>query len=133
MKRTDYFTDVLGKKARSTEEEDMQIALCELLKINARKDVIWYAVPNGGHRSKKTAGRLKAMGVKKGVYDLAGVLPDAAAWFLELKVGDNKPTKEQKEFGEVCERLGVPHHVAYSLDSAVEFLVNIGVMKPTKL
>lgn len=59
-----------------------------------------FAIPNGGYRNAATAGRLKAEGVKSGVADI--FLPWPTKWkhglFLELKVGDNKPTREQLDF-----------------------------------
>jgi len=56
-----------------------------------------YAVPNGGLRSKATAGRQKAEGQKKGELDInldmaRGVYHGLR---LELKWGRNKPAKEQ--------------------------------------
>ena len=59
-----------------------------------------YHVPNGGYRSKKTAMMLKGEGVKSGVPDI--VLPVARGGYhglyIELKVGKNKPTDNQKKF-----------------------------------
>lgn len=55
-------------------------------------------IPNGGYRSKRTAAKMQAIGVKRGVPDLN--LPVARGGFhglyIELKVGRNKPTAEQK-------------------------------------
>lgn len=46
-----------------------------------------YAIPNGGARSKATAGRLKAEGVRAGVPDVCLPLPRGAhaALYIELK------------------------------------------------
>ena len=56
-----------------------------------------YAVPNGGLRSKATAGRLKAEGVKAGVPDIA--LDIARKGYhglrIELKIPPNTPSIEQ--------------------------------------
>jgi hypothetical protein len=120
-----------GKKPRSTAEDDMQAALVELLRLNACKGVIFYMVPNGTNQGKAAAGRAKAMGLTAGVYDLAGVLPpDGLAWFLELKTRDGVVSPDQENFGVRCERAGALHHVAFSLDSAIGWLVAIGAMKP---
>lgn len=59
-----------------------------------------YAIPNGGHRHKRTAARLKAEGVKAGVLDInldvaRGIYH---AMRIEMKWNKNKPTKEQKKW-----------------------------------
>jgi hypothetical protein len=58
---------------------------------------LMFAIPNGGLRSKATAGKLKAEGVKAGVPDIC--LPVANGkyhgLFIELKAGRNKPTQLQ--------------------------------------
>ena len=56
-----------------------------------------FAIPNGGHRHKAVAAKLKAEGVKAGVPDMC--LPVARGrWhglFIELKHGKNKETDSQ--------------------------------------
>lgn len=57
-----------------------------------------YAVPNGGHRAKRTAGQLKAEGVKRGVPDYC--LPVARGGFhglyIELKTATGAVRPEQR-------------------------------------
>ena len=58
---------------RRSEEEDLQIACFSLVVMSQAAHPIlrWmYHPPNGGGRSKATAGRLRAMGVRSGVPDL---------------------------------------------------------------
>jgi hypothetical protein len=59
-----------------------------------------YAIPNAGKRTRRAGGRLKAEGLKVGMPDVC--LPVARGNFhglyIELKVGDNKPTKAQYEW-----------------------------------
>lgn len=49
-------------------------------------------IPNGGARSKATAGRLKAEGVKAGIPDICLPVPrnGYGALYIELKVPENK-------------------------------------------
>ena len=49
-------------------------------------------IPNGGARSKATAGRLKAEGVKAGIPDICLPVPKNGygALYIELKVPENK-------------------------------------------
>lgn len=57
-----------------------------------------FAIPNGGARSKATAGNLKAEGVKRGVPDVMLPIPigNCAGLFIEMK-------KPKKEGGRVSE------------------------------
>ncbi len=59
-----------------------------------------YAVPNGGKRDKKTATKLKAEGVKKGVSDLVLPVPIGiyAGLYLELKTMKGTATQDQKDW-----------------------------------
>lgn len=61
-----------------------------------------FAIPNGGHRSKATAGKLKAEGVKAGVLDM--LLPLGRSGFLGLWIEMKAPgkirtvSKEQRDW-----------------------------------
>ena len=84
-------------------EDDEQAAVFEWAALMERQYPclkLLYHVPNGGKRDKAEAAKLKRMGVKPGVCDI--VLPAARGGYhglyIELKVGTNKPTAEQKDF-----------------------------------
>lgn len=71
-------------------EEQHQIQLFDELRMLARVNPLYdciFHIPNGGHRHKATAGRLKAMGVKSGIPDI--FVPYAKhgynGLFIELK------------------------------------------------
>jgi hypothetical protein len=66
-------------------EQELQRAVVQLLTYAAVPGLIWYAVPNGGWRSKIEAAIFAGLGVKPGVADIALVLPGGRAAFLELK------------------------------------------------
>lgn len=57
-----------------------------------------FAIPNGGARSKATAGRLKAEGVRAGVLDVMLPVPrgGAAGLWIEFKSKDGYPSAEQR-------------------------------------
>lgn len=84
-------------------ESDEQILLFEWATVMARNypDLnLLHAIPNGGARCKATAGRMKAEGVKSGVPDICLPVPMGGfhGLYVELKVGNNKPTDNQKAF-----------------------------------
>ena len=59
-----------------------------------------FSIPNGGLRDKITAARLKAEGVKSGVWDIFLPVPRGRyhGMFIEMKVGNNRLTEMQREF-----------------------------------
>lgn len=67
-----------------------------------------FAIPNGGKRNIREAARLKAQGVKAGVYDAFLPIPKQGfhGLWIELKVGKNKPTDKQQEWHELMEKCG---------------------------
>lgn len=84
-----------------------------------------FAIPNGGKRDKITAAKLKAEGVKAGVPDL--MLPVARGGyhglFIELKVGDNRPSKSQKEWIAHLLNQGYDCAVCWEWTQAMEILL----------
>lgn len=56
-----------------------------------------FHVPNGGKRDKATAGKMKALGVKKGVPDILLPIPSRGhvGFAAELKIKGGRPTPEQ--------------------------------------
>ncbi|MBQ8181977.1 MAG: VRR-NUC domain-containing protein [Ruminococcus sp.] len=92
-----------------------------------------YHVPNGGKRDKVTAARLKTEGVKAGVPDL--VLPVGRDGYLglyiEMKVGKNRTTKEQKKWLKNLTEQGYKTAVCYDWMEASELLEDYLGKKPT--
>ena len=115
----------------SAPEHIVQVAVMQHLRHRARPGVVYFAIPNGGHRSKATAAYLKAEGVRAGVADIGLVLPpDGKAAFLELKRekgGQVRPT--QKAFGADVSLAGALYAVACGVDEAVAQLTEWGVLR----
>jgi len=113
----------------STSEFRFQVSVKKLLERTAPSNVIWFHVPNGEKRSRRTGGKLKKMGVRRGVPDFAFVLPSGQAAFLELKTDDGTPSQEQNDFADSCARIGAPYAVARSIDDAISILSAWGAIK----
>jgi hypothetical protein len=83
-----------------------------------------YAVPNGGNRSKRTAGRLKAEGVRAGELDIN--LDLARGGFfglrLEMKAPDGSLSVDQRTRMEEHRRNGYAPEFAYGCDDAWRIL-----------
>lgn len=81
-----------------------------------------FAIPNGGARHIRTAGRLKAEGVRAGAPDLMLAMPTAQyhGAFIEMKRrgGKARCTPKQSDFGEFLAGVGYAHYVAHGFDQA---------------
>lgn len=86
---------------RQRPEEALQMAVMTAIGRLA-PNVYAFAIPNGGLRSKLEAIRFKAMGVKRGIPDLALILSDGSTAYVELKAGKGKLRPEQKVFANFC-------------------------------
>ena len=104
------------------EEQVRVVSWCNLMTDRGCGDYdLIYAIANGGARSKATAGKLKAEGVKKGVPDLC--LPvqrgDYAALYIEMKrEKGGRVTEEQSEYMKRLERAGNKCVVCHGAEEA---------------
>ena len=106
---------------RRTPEDALQRSIVDLLrKVPVR--ALWFHVPNGGHRNKRTAARLKSLGVRRGVPDLVFVGFDGVARFMELKAAKGSLKGEQKAWRDACATMNVSFVVVKTLDEAVAHL-----------
>ena len=85
-----------------------------------RLDTI-FAVPNGGYRSKATAGRMKSEGLKAGVWDIFIPIQmgQHCGMWIEMKVGKNRLTPAQFAFRNTVGD-AYKWNVCYSWHDAVE-------------
>ena len=108
--------------AKYKSEDDIQKEVAAWLDACLPRDWRWFHCPNGGARSKATAGRLKAMGVKRGVYDVIIYPPTGSDIWIELKAHGNYLTQEQKDWREWRQAHGKPCYVARSLGEVITVL-----------
>lgn len=111
-------------RRRNQPEELLQRSVVEWLGWQY-PNLLYFAVPNGGGRSKAEAGILKATGVKSGVADLAFCWKEngiARIGFIELKAPETEISRKgvqsenQKIFEKECDVIGAPYAVAWSID-----------------
>jgi len=115
---------------RRHDEDGIQAALVEHLRWRLVPGVVWYAVPNGEKRDIVTASRLKKLGVRAGVADIAFVLPGGAAAYLELKAGkEGWQSPEQKQFEADVTAAGARYALARTIDDALTVLKEWGVIR----
>lgn len=88
--------------AASGTEQGAQSALFCWAQQSGIPELEWmFAIPNGGLRSKQEGAKLKAAGVKAGVWDIFLPVP-CGQWhglFIEMKVGKNYLSEKQIQFG----------------------------------
>lgn len=117
--------------ARFTLEDRIQGEVVGLLEVAAAPSLIWFAVPNGGHRAKSVAAILKATGVKPGVSDIVCCHAALGTGFLEIKTDARGSglSKAQREFRAECEGKGFAYAVARSRDEAQDILTRWGFLR----
>lgn len=126
-----------GRSRRSQPEHDEQVLFFKTLakNVDAFPALKWiHAIPNGGHRHKATAGKLKAEGVTPGVADIFVPIPAKGkhGMYIEMKAGKNKLTPAQSEFGEFVQSRGYSFYTAYSAAEAWAALsIYLGIYEST--
>lgn len=106
---------------RNEFEHELQSACIEWFRLIHKKRTI-FAIPNGGHRSKVEAGKLKKEGVLKGVSDL--FIPEPSGiyhgMFAETKFGKNQTSKEQDDFIDKMKKNGYYCIVYWTIEEFIE-------------
>lgn len=113
-------------------EFDVHRFAVQLLNLKGVKNLIFFHVPNGEQRSKRTGARLKAMGVVRGVSDLVLIIPSQPTprvVFLEIKDAKGRLSVDQKIFRQRAEDAGVDFLIASSSDEVVAQLAKCGALR----
>jgi len=122
----------IGNRTKAHPEGDLQAAIWAHIKVRGTKNTIAYHVPNTIKRSRNHTGILKGQGMVPGVADLAFVLSNGCAAFMELKAPGGRQSPAQVEFQARCERIDVPYVVCSDLDNALSILEAWGILKPSR-
>ena len=113
------------------QEHQIQKAICHYLDV---RNVMYFAIPNGGKRNLITAKKLKAEGVKAGVPDIC-IIHEGQAFFLEVKRpktvlgGKGRLSPAQKEMirrlEEACAEVKVVYSVADVIEAMIDWQINV--------
>jgi hypothetical protein len=117
------------KRPRRHEEDDLQKAVCNHLRARKMPGTLFFAVPNGGKRNAREAGRMKAMGVTAGVSDLI-LFRNKMFFALELKAAKGRVSDAQDDFLWAFSEIGGHTFVAFGIDQALEILELWGFLRP---
>ena len=102
-------------------EHDLQVACVTWFKYQYHNYLIW-ATPNGGQRNVAVAAKLKAEGALAGVPDL--FIPHSRGMyhglFIEMKIGKNQPTANQRKVMSKLIDNGYKCEVCYTLEGFIE-------------
>lgn len=112
--------------SRNHREHHIQSACVQFLERAAPADLIWFAVPNGGHRNKITASMMKAEGVKPGIADMI-FCRQGRTLFGECKTPEGTMSKHQKAFSDLCKINGFEYFVFRSVNDLEQHLRRYGI------
>ena len=124
------------KKLNRTESEE-QILLFEFAALMTNKIpelAELFHVPNGGHRNKAVAAKLRREGVRAGIPDIFLLVPRNGfhGLAIELKAKGKKPTKAQEEWLERLGKRGYLAVVCHGFEDAKDLILTYlqGTMSP---
>lgn len=112
------------KPKRNSPERNLQATFFTWL-FYAHRDVykLSYSIPNGAWtKNIWEAIKLKNTGLRKGVWDVCISYPTARnpGLYIEFKIGSNKLTPEQEEWGERVRDRGYATAVCRTMDEAIK-------------
>lgn len=102
------------------DEQALVIARAEMLASSVPELRMLFAIPNGGARSKATAGKLKAEGVKSGVSDLFLSVGRGGyhGLYIEMKAQGGRASDEQKAWIAAAKEYGYRAEICVGADAA---------------
>lgn len=98
----------------------IHIPVAKLLKEHCLRDWRYTHFPAGEKRDKRTASKLKAMGMQPGIFDFLIFSPTGQLHCLEVKRSASaKLNRNQESFRLWCVKGGVPYAVAWTIDQVL--------------
>ena len=114
--------------SRTSSEQAIQRAVCQHLRQRGASGLVWFHVPNGGHRKPVEAAIFNGLGVRPGVADLI-LLYEGRAFALELKAERGRPTAAQMQFISEFSAAGGEASIVHGLDQALHTLETWGLLR----
>lgn len=105
--------------AKYKDEDTIQKEVAAWLDACLPSDWRWFHCPNGGARTKATAGRLKSHGVKPGVFDVIICRPRGPDIWIELKAHGGYLNEAQKSWRDWRNQHGLPTYVCRSVGEVI--------------
>jgi hypothetical protein len=110
------------KPAKRSEHDEQALVIARAYALAPSMPALrlLHAIPNGGHRNKATAGKLKAEGVRRGVPDLCLPVPMGGyhGLYVEMKAQGGKASPEQLEWHAALRANGYRAEVCVGADAA---------------
>lgn len=115
------------RKPRRDDEHNEQVVFFNRIRTLALNDARFaaaadrtYAIPNGGGRTKREAGRLKAEGVRSGVSDVFCSFPAGGCHglYIEMKSATGRASREQADWLQASRALGYHAECCRGADEA---------------
>ena len=112
-------------------EQEAVITICKFMENRYPELKLLHHCPHGGKRDRVSAAVLKRQGVKAGVPDLHLPVPKGqyASLYIEMKYGDGRLQKEQKEFLKQAADYGNFVAVCYSQEIALKVIEDYVTLK----
>ena len=115
MRRINPFIKYLGK------EDHLQHQLYDYYLYTYRNKAMFWHTPNEGRRTPFERFKVKYLGMIAGVSDII-MVKNGDVLFLELKVGKNKPTENQKTFLKNTKAFGFTSEVAWTFEEGKKII-----------
>lgn len=110
----------MKSRKRSHPEDDLQRQVVDFLSVS-NLPCLWFAIPNGGKRSRTEAAIMKGLGVVSGAPDLAFHWKGGSG-FIELKSIAGRQSINQWAWELRCKDLSIPYALCRTLDEVLQIL-----------
>jgi hypothetical protein len=109
---------------RRQTEQSIQRAIVSHLRTHGARGLYWYAIPNGGLRSRREASIMAGTGTKPGTPDL-GFVHQGRAYFLEVKSESGRLTEQQLQINNA----GGYAAMGQGIDACLQILREWGLLR----